>query len=225
MACRTASAVPWYQCGLSGVCSAARISTKPWLKRSIRYDWPMCRLSEAELNCVSTKIRRISACRQLLMGMSMRRYLPPIGTAGFERCSVSGNSRVPWPPPRMRASTSRMRSVYGDFACRRTCIRLWADLPTAALKADTIVGPESEPLADAVHCEDALLSVQARAHGQEFCHGCVTSRDTRCPAARRTTPTAMLRGRLHFRRNASPPRRCSGARAASAARCPGRPSG
>ena len=45
----------------------------------------MCRLSDAELNCVSTKIRRMSACRQLLIGMSISRYLPPIGTAGFER--------------------------------------------------------------------------------------------------------------------------------------------
>ena len=45
----------------------------------------MCRLSDAELNCVSTKMRRMSACRQLLIGMSISRYLPPIGTAGFER--------------------------------------------------------------------------------------------------------------------------------------------
>ena len=66
----------------------------------------MCRLSDAELNCVSTKMRRMSACRQLLTGMSIRRYLPPIGTAGFERCWVSGKRRVPWPPPRMSASTS-----------------------------------------------------------------------------------------------------------------------
>src|SRR5687767_3022861 len=66
----------------------------------------MWRLSEAELNCVSTKIRRMSACRQLLIGMSIRRYLPPIGTAGLDRSWVSGNSREPWPPPRMSARTS-----------------------------------------------------------------------------------------------------------------------
>src|ERR1700690_3548030 len=40
--------------------------------------------------------------------MSMRRYWPPIGTAGFERLSVSGNRRVPRPPPKMIASTSSM---------------------------------------------------------------------------------------------------------------------
>ena len=55
----------------------------------------MCRLSDAELNCVSTKMRRMSACRQLLIGMSMRRYLPPIGTAGFDRRCVSGIQPLP----------------------------------------------------------------------------------------------------------------------------------
>src|SRR5688572_33199678 len=70
----------------------------------------MWRLSDAELNCVSTKIRRMSACRQLLIGTSIRRYLPPIGTAGFDRVAVSGNSREPWPPPRMMASVSCVMS-------------------------------------------------------------------------------------------------------------------
>jgi len=36
---------------------------------------------------------------QLEIGMSTRRYLPARGTAGFERSRVSGNSRVPCPPP------------------------------------------------------------------------------------------------------------------------------
>jgi len=30
-------------------------------------------------------MRRMSAWMQLLMGTSIRRYFPPIGTAGFER--------------------------------------------------------------------------------------------------------------------------------------------
>src|SRR5688500_13511644 len=51
-------------------------------------------------------MRRRSACRQLLIGTSMSRYLPPMGTAGLERCCVSGNRRDPCPPPRMIASTS-----------------------------------------------------------------------------------------------------------------------
>src|SRR5437763_3735199 len=54
--------------------------------------------------------------RQLLIGMSMRRYLPATGTAGLLRSIVSGNSRVPRPPPRMRLRTSLMLLVY-CFAC------------------------------------------------------------------------------------------------------------
>src|SRR6478736_3534834 len=38
----------------------------------------------------------------------MSRYFPPIGTAGFDRECVKGKSRVPRPPPRIIASTSRM---------------------------------------------------------------------------------------------------------------------
>src|SRR4051812_27165662 len=47
--------------------------------------------------------------------MSIRRYLPPMGTAGFDRFRVSGNSRVPRPPPRMIANTSSIaigRDLY-----------------------------------------------------------------------------------------------------------------
>src|ERR1044072_6942649 len=71
----------------------------------------MCRFSDAELNCVRTKIRRMSACRQLLIGMSMSRYCPPIGTAGLDRWNVSGNRRDPCPPPRMSASTSLFTAI------------------------------------------------------------------------------------------------------------------
>src|SRR5947208_526189 len=45
---------------------------------------------------------------QLEIGMSMSRYLPATGTAGLDRDRVSGNSREPRPPPRMRARTERM---------------------------------------------------------------------------------------------------------------------
>ncbi len=51
-------------------------------------------------------MRRRSEFRQLLTGMSMSRYFPPMGTAGFERCAVRGKSRVPRPPPRITASAS-----------------------------------------------------------------------------------------------------------------------
>src|SRR5438552_6237812 len=91
----------------------------------------MCLLSDAELNCVRTKMRRMSACRQLLIGMSIRRYFPPIGTAGFERCCVSGNRRVPCPPPRTIARTSLVTvtnllqsSGFGHFQGEGLC---WSD--------------------------------------------------------------------------------------------------
>src|SRR5215218_5363135 len=52
-----------------------------------------------------TKIRSMPACRLLLIGMSIRRNLPPIGTAGFARSRVSGQSRLPCPPPRIAVIT------------------------------------------------------------------------------------------------------------------------
>src|SRR4029079_7249440 len=42
------------------------------------------------------------------MGMSMSRYLPAMGTAGLERCRVSGKRREPRPPPRITLRTSFM---------------------------------------------------------------------------------------------------------------------
>src|SRR4051812_41596420 len=59
-------------------------------------------------------MRRMSECRQLLTGTSMIRYLPPMGTAGFDRFSVSGKRRVPRPPPRMTPMTSCMCSFVSD---------------------------------------------------------------------------------------------------------------
>src|SRR4029453_3076331 len=56
-------------------------------------------------------MRLSPACRQLLIGMSIRRYLPPSGTAGFDRIWVSGKSLVPRPPPRISVSTSFMALI------------------------------------------------------------------------------------------------------------------
>ena len=42
---------------------------------------------------------------QLESGMSISRYLPARGTAGFERYFVRGRSRDPWPPPSTTATT------------------------------------------------------------------------------------------------------------------------
>src|ERR1700722_12480810 len=45
---------------------------------------------------------------QLLIGMSISRYLPATGTAGLLRCNVKGYSRVPRPPPRIKLRTSNI---------------------------------------------------------------------------------------------------------------------
>src|ERR1051325_4781414 len=42
---------------------------------------------------------------QFEIGISTSRYLPPSGTAGFERSRVKGKSLVPCPPPMMIEST------------------------------------------------------------------------------------------------------------------------
>src|SRR5512145_723043 len=65
----------------------------------------MCRLSEAELYCVRTNVRRMSELMQFESAISTRRYLPPSGTAGFDRCWVSGKRRLPAPPPRITANS------------------------------------------------------------------------------------------------------------------------
>src|SRR5919107_5573856 len=73
----------------------------------------MCLLSEAELYCVSTKMRSMSELMQFEIGMSTSLYLPPRGTAGFERCCVRGERRVPAPPPSI---TARMFGLFGAIS-------------------------------------------------------------------------------------------------------------
>jgi len=67
------------------------------------------------LNCVRTKIRLRPELRQLEMGMSINRNLPPIGTAGLERSLVNGYKREPTPPPRIRPSILIFRSCLPAF--------------------------------------------------------------------------------------------------------------
>jgi hypothetical protein len=60
---------------------------------------------DAELNWVKTNILLILLLIQLLMGMSTKRYLPAIGTAGFDLVFVNGDNLLPAPPPRITATT------------------------------------------------------------------------------------------------------------------------
>src|SRR3982751_2138586 len=77
----------------------------------------MCLFREAELYCVSTKMRRMSELMQFEIGISTSLYLPPNGTAGFERVKVSGERRVPAPPPKI---TARMFGLFGGAIFRLT---------------------------------------------------------------------------------------------------------
>src|SRR6187402_1097145 len=58
---------------------------------------------------------------QLEMGISTRRYLPARGTAGLERSLVSGNRRVPAPPPMM---TAKHCSCWATCVCFATYNRI-----------------------------------------------------------------------------------------------------
>src|SRR5256714_7914627 len=51
------------------------------------------------------------------MGISTRRYLPPSGTGGLARSLVSGNKRVPAPPP-MTSDNVQPRNCAGRIAAR-----------------------------------------------------------------------------------------------------------
>ena len=55
-------------------------------------------MSECDLYCVTTAMRRMPEFRQLDRAKSMMRNLPPKYTAGLARRSVSCLSREPRPP-------------------------------------------------------------------------------------------------------------------------------
>src|SRR4051794_39793420 len=61
-------------------------------------------------------MRRRPELMQFEIGMSTMRYLPASGTAGLARSLVSGNKRVPCPPPIMTESTLLVLIV-----CRPVC--------------------------------------------------------------------------------------------------------
>src|SRR6266404_1424086 len=71
----------------------------------------MCLFSEAELYCVNTNMRMTSELMQFEMGTSTSRYLPPSGTAGFDRSRVKGKRRLPAPPPRITANRLCLEAI------------------------------------------------------------------------------------------------------------------
>src|SRR5271165_5664786 len=84
----------------------------------------MCRCRLTELNCVRTKMRFRPEWMQLDTGISISRYFPAIGTAGLLRDLVSGNRRVPRPPPKISETTRGMAPLL-RLSCReRPSIRV-----------------------------------------------------------------------------------------------------
>lgn len=82
---------------------------------------------------------------QLLIGTSIRRYAPPIGTAGFARLLVRGYKRVPAPPPRIIAPTelespcltARAGGVAGAASATAVATtRLWLPVHRVNLHTD-----------------------------------------------------------------------------------------
>src|SRR5918998_3751341 len=71
----------------------------------------MWRSSECDLYCVSTTTRRKPAFTRLESAKSIRRKLPPNGTAGLARSSVSGARRFPSPPASTIVSTFATSSL------------------------------------------------------------------------------------------------------------------
>jgi hypothetical protein len=50
------------------------------------------------------------------MGITTKRYLPAMGTAGFERAAVNGYNLVPAPPPSITAITEFVaRSILYSY--------------------------------------------------------------------------------------------------------------
>src|SRR5208337_379566 len=83
----------------------------------------MCRCRLTELNCVRTKMRFKPEWMQLDTGISMSRYFPAIGTAGLLRDLVSGNRRVPRPPPRISETIRGMKPLLRLSSRERPSIR------------------------------------------------------------------------------------------------------
>src|SRR5690349_10854626 len=83
----------------------------------------MWRLSESDLNWVRILILYRPEFVKLLMTKSMMRYLPPKGTAGLARSSVSGQSRRPSPPARIIVSTFFMRAILAQSTARMNAPR------------------------------------------------------------------------------------------------------
>jgi hypothetical protein len=81
-----------------------------------------CLFKLALLNCVRMYTLEMPEFKQFDIGTSIKRYAPPMGTAGFARDLVSGYNRVPAPPPKITAATDFVFATA--FALCRSALAL-----------------------------------------------------------------------------------------------------
>src|SRR5664280_1017084 len=104
---------------------------------------PMWSMSERGLYCVSTRTLSTSELTQLDRLKSMRRYLPPNGTAGFERIADRADSRSPAPPARTTARTpcmARRSPLEAETPATEMARRPYHDAPSTPARADPQMG-------------------------------------------------------------------------------------
>src|ERR1700682_5503202 len=84
------------------------------------------------LYCVRTTILKKPAFTRLDRAKTIRRYVPPNGTAGLARSAVSGNNRLPSPPARTMARTRIvLPSLSSDLSSEREVEQLGARVDRA----------------------------------------------------------------------------------------------
>jgi hypothetical protein len=60
---------------------------------------------------------------QLLIGISTKRYLPAIGTAGLLLLAVKGDNLVPAPPPKITATTDFEGFDISNYIFRKIWVK------------------------------------------------------------------------------------------------------
>src|SRR5690606_14179477 len=94
---------------------------------------------------VSTYIPRRPEFRQLLIGISTRRYFPPSGTAGFARSLVSGKRREPAPPPMMIDNVRLATGIRGVGVIGDRSLGRWTTVPILPKPARVVTAVPQNP--------------------------------------------------------------------------------
>src|SRR5262245_39835881 len=87
----------------------------------------------------------MSELMQLETGISIKRYLPPSGTAGLARRPVSGYKRWPAPPPSISASTLSEAIRYPPEDLGQCCCRVEQSKPAGGGERKGVCGEGGRP--------------------------------------------------------------------------------